>query len=63
MRSNDVHYGLVYDLPWFCGLIYEMQQDLLSHGLVVGCGTYTHHSDSMHAYARNFADLAKVIGR
>lgn len=62
MRSNDLYFGLVYDLPWFCGLLLRMRDELEASGLKLGIGTYTHHSDSMHAYSRNYDSLSKLSG-
>lgn len=51
MRSNDIWFGLPYDIFQFTSL-----QILLSMELGVGIGTYTHICGSLHLYER---DLGK----
>nr|DAU58565.1 MAG TPA: hypothetical protein [Caudoviricetes sp.] len=51
MRSNDIWFGLPYDIFQFTSL-----QILLSMELGVGIGTYTHICGSLHMYER---DLGK----
>lgn len=63
MRSNDVFYGLVYDMPWFCSLIFRMISDLKDHGVTVFPGRYIHNVDSLHAYKRNFSEIYEMLGR
>lgn len=66
MRSNDVFYGLVYDMPWFCSLMYKMRDELSNVGsksINVGIGNYTHIVDSLHAYERNMKDILAMLGR
>ncbi len=53
MRSNDAVRGLVYDMPWFCSLIFRMRADLLIHYPELKDGTYTHFAHSMHIYERD----------
>jgi len=56
MRSNDVWFGLPYDVIFFTEL-----QKYIARKLGVDCGTYTHTANSLHVYERNLPDLEKVI--
>jgi thymidylate synthase len=50
MRSNDIIWGLPYDIFFF-----SMLQELLSLELNVELGTYYHNVGSMHLYERHFS--------
>jgi thymidylate synthase len=62
MRSNDVVFGLVYDLPWFCSLIDRMLDDIKNMYPKVKKGTYTHIAHSMHMYSRDKEKVLKMLG-
>jgi thymidylate synthase len=53
MRSNDVWYGLPYDVIFFTELT-----KYIARRLHVEVGTYTHTVISLHAYERNYEDIA-----
>lgn len=53
MRSNDVWYGLPYDVIFFTELT-----KYIAKRLRIPCGTYTHNVISLHAYERNYEDIA-----
>lgn len=53
MRSNDVWYGLPYDVIFFTELT-----KYIAHRLGIPYGTYTHTVVSLHVYERNYADVA-----
>lgn len=55
MRSNDVFWGLSYDVFQFTQL-----QVTLANILGVGVGTYTHMAGSMHIYERDIEALSKL---
>lgn len=55
MRSNDVIWGLPYDV-----FLFTMIQELLACELGVGLGTYSHFAASFHLYERHF-ELARAI--
>lgn len=57
MRSNDVIWGLPYDVFFF-----TMLQELLAHELERPLGTYTHMVGSLHLYQHHF-ELAREILR
>ncbi len=62
MRSNDVVKGLVYDLPWFCGLMDKMLEELKPVYPELTKGRYTHFVHSMHAYEKDNDVIRKMIG-
>ena len=49
MRSNDIIFGLTYDMPWFCLLQKRMARELR-----LPIGSYKHFATSMHAYEKHF---------
>jgi thymidylate synthase len=55
MRSNDLIYGLTYDLPWFTQLQINM-----AGALKLPVGKYHHYDTSLHVYERHF-DMLKAI--
>ena len=56
MRSNDIWYGLPYDVVYFTFL-----QKYIAYRLGVGYGTYTHISGSMHMYLKDEENIKKII--
>jgi len=52
MRSNDLIYGLTYDIVWFCNLLDEIA-DILE----LPIGKYIHYDTSIHVYERHFEML------
>ena len=62
MRSNDLVRGLVYDLPWFCGLIDKMIVDLRDAYPTLKKGTYTHTVHSLHIYEKDEKTILKMLG-
>lgn len=56
MRSNDIWYGLPYDVVFFT----EMQK-YIAHRLNVAVGTYVHNVISLHCYERNYEDMHVVL--
>ena len=63
MRSNDLTLGLVYDLPWFIGLMEDMVNELKEVYPDLEVGTYTHVVDSLHIYDRDEEKILKMLGR
>jgi thymidylate synthase len=55
MRSNDLIYGLTYDLLWFTEL-----QIKLAEILNVPLGLYNHYDASLHVYERHFEMIKKI---
>lgn len=62
MRSNDLTLGLVYDLPWFCGLIDRMVEELKPTYPNLTKGHYTHTVHSLHIYEKNEEMVKKMLG-
>lgn len=63
MRSNDLTLGLVYDLPWFVGLMHRMRDELQGTYPDLEIGTYTHYVHSLHIYDRDEDKILKMLGR
>jgi thymidylate synthase len=55
MRSNDLIWGLCYDLFFLTAL-----QELMAAELGTALGTYTHMASSMHAYERHWDMLRRI---
>jgi thymidylate synthase len=55
MRSNDLIWGLMYDLPAF-----TMIQEIIANSVNVGLGSYTHFATSLHVYERHWGLLDKM---
>jgi hypothetical protein len=62
MRSNDLNKGLVYDLPWFCGLMDQMVDELKPSYPALSKGHYTHTVHSIHIYERDCETVLKMLG-
>lgn len=56
MRSSDLVLGIALDIPAF-----TMFQELLALELGVECGSYTHISNSLHIYEKNYALVEKIL--
>jgi thymidylate synthase len=63
MRSNDLTLGLVYDLPWFQSLIFDMREELKEAYPDLEIGTYTHYVHNIHVYDRDEDKILKMLGR
>lgn len=57
MRSNDMIFGLTYDLPWFTYL-----QNRVSDDCGIGLGKYHHIAQSFHVYEKHFEMLESIAG-
>lgn len=57
MRSNDLIYGLTYDIAWFVFVLKRLCDDT---GYSMGC--YNHFAESLHVYERHFDMLKKIAG-
>lgn len=58
MRSNDLVWGLPYDIIQFCLL-----QMTIANELGIGSGTYTHHADSLHIYERHAEMMQECVSK
>lgn len=56
MRSNDAFMGLPYNFVQFTSL-----QEILAGWLGKAVGTYTHYSDSLHVYEKDFKYLKNAL--
>lgn len=56
MRSSDLILGITYDIPAF-----TLFQELMALELGVGIGTYTHISNSLHIYERDFKMCEEIL--
>ena len=56
MRSNDIWFGLPYDIAFFMEL-----QKLIADVIGVEYGTYTHFAVSLHAYDKNLKQIQNII--
>ena len=61
MRSSDIYFGLVYDVPFFTSLMEMMRLLLLPVYPELVLGSYTHHSVSLHLYDRNRAEIGRML--
>lgn len=55
MRSNDLIYGLTYDIPWFAKLQREIAE---ATGIPIG--KYHHYAASLHVYEKHFELLENI---
>lgn len=55
MRSNDLIFGLTYDLPWFTSL-----QQKLAGDLNLSVGKYQHYAASLHVYEKHIKMLEQI---
>lgn len=60
MRSNDIHFGLMYDLPFFTLLMQLMRLHLIQKYPSLRLGKYVHFANSLHAYEKNFPELEQM---
>jgi thymidylate synthase len=49
MRSNDLIFGLTYDIPWFVSVLRTV-----SEATGIPMGTYNHYASSLHVYEKHF---------
>lgn len=62
MRSSDVYFGLPYDVPFFCFVLYAAWRVLVTHHPELTIGNYTHIAGSLHKYSRNDRELIAAQG-
>lgn len=61
MRSNDVFFGLTFDVPFFCALQCIMYDALLKYYPDLELGQYTHQADSLHIYEKDYEIATKML--
>jgi thymidylate synthase len=63
MRSNDIWFGLPYDLPFFVmlqkAMLFKLNSCFSNEKLTLG--DYVHSSNSLHLYERNFEEVKEII--
>jgi thymidylate synthase len=61
MRSNDVVFGLTYDLVFFTHVMHKALDELKEVYPTLRLGSYSHYAHSMHIYARHYPLVAKMM--
>lgn len=56
MRSNDIWFGLPYDITFFTDL-----QKYIANCLHLDYGTYTHFATSLHVYDRDYDKIHDIV--
>lgn len=56
MRSNDIWFGLPYDIAFFTEL-----QRYIAYRLDIPVGSYTHFVTSMHLYDKDYETVKKIV--
>lgn len=62
MRSSDLHYGLVFDMPFFIYLQDRMLQEIKPEYPNLKIGSFTFSADSIHIYERSFDVVLRMLG-
>jgi len=61
IRSNDMIFGLTYDMPWFTLVQWMLLKELKNHHYPdLKLGHYNHFACSMHVYERHFKMLKDI---
>jgi thymidylate synthase len=55
MRSNDLIFGLTYDMPWFCLLM-----KMVAKECNLKLGYYKHYAASLHVYKKHYKMLKDI---
>jgi len=61
MRSNDLIFGLSYDIPFFALLMQCMRLELIDQYPELEIGEYTHSANSMHCYEKDFGIINESL--
>jgi thymidylate synthase len=62
MRSSDLHFGVVFDWPFFIRVQEMLIADLKDPYPELTIGSFTFSTDSLHIYERSFDVVNKMIG-
>lgn len=62
MRSNDLYYGLTYDVPWFGFLHQNIFSILKDFYPDLQIGVYKHKADNLHIYS-GFYNVKNEVGK
>lgn len=60
MRSQDIYFGMTFDIPFFTLLMQCMHRELIKYYPNLVLGTYEHHVGSLHVY-ENKIDICKKM--
>ena len=61
MRSSDLHFGVVYDWPFFMKLQEMMCEELKTQYPDLKLGFFTFSTDSLHIYERSFKEVEQML--
>jgi len=61
MRSQDVWFGIIYDVPFYTLLMQQMFNHLIKIYPDLQLGTYTHYILSEHIYEKDFEAVEKML--
>jgi len=61
MRSNDIFFGMTFDIPFFMLLMQCMKLELSLEYPNLKLGIYTHFAGSLHAYEKDFGILDRML--
>ena len=61
MRSNDIFFGMTFDIPFFMLLMQCMKLELLLEYPNLELGSYTHFAGSLHVYEKDFEILDRML--
>lgn len=62
MRSNDVVYGMPYNILYFIELMYRMRDELLEVYPMLEIGNYIHNTTSLHYYTKHESKVKDMLG-
>jgi len=61
MRSQDVWFGIIYDIPFFTILMQQMLSHLKKYYPELELGVYTHYVISEHIYEKDFDGVLNML--
>lgn len=62
MRSNDVVYGMPYNILYFIELLHRMRDELLEVYPGLQIGNYIHNTTSLHYYTKHENKVKEMLG-
>jgi thymidylate synthase len=63
MRSQDVWFGIIYDIPFYTLLMQQMRNHLITIYPDLKLGTYVHYVMSEHIYEKDFHNVEEMLMR
>lgn len=61
MRSQDVWFGIIYDMPFFTILMQQMLSHLQEYYPELTLGKYVHYVLSEHIYEKDFSNIEQML--